>query len=75
MGHLRYWWQYLTGKPDEEKAPPATSGRARPRPAKGELSLADDKRPRSRRRAAGFDPYSNDAGFSKPHSWERIERK
>jgi hypothetical protein len=21
----------------------------------------------------GFDPYSSDAGYSKPHSWERVD--
>jgi len=78
MGHLRYWWQYLTGRPDEKNAPPAATPRARPQPArKDELELADGQRPRrpSRLREAGFDPYSNDAGYGKPHTWERIERK
>jgi len=40
------------------------------------LELADDEqrvRP-SRVGAAGFDPYASDAGYSKPHSWERVER-
>jgi hypothetical protein len=27
----------------------------------------------SRVGAAGFDPYASDAGYSKPHSWERID--
>lgn len=78
MGHLRYWWQYLTGQPENKKqAPPAPAGRAKSGPAKDELTLADGKQPRrpSRRREAGFDPYANDAGFGKPHSWERIDRK
>jgi hypothetical protein len=28
---------------------------------------------RSRIGAAGFDPYASDAGYSKPHSWERLD--
>jgi hypothetical protein len=78
MGHLRYWWQHLTGKTDEKKSPPpAKTGRTKTRPATGELRLADGERPRrpSRLREAGFDPYANDAGFGKPHVWERIDRK
>ena len=43
-----------------------------------DLQLVDDKaggiRQRGRVGAGGFDPYSSDAGFEKPHSWERIER-
>jgi hypothetical protein len=43
-----------------------------------DLQLADDKaggiRQRGRVGAGGFDPYSSDAGFEKPHSWERIDR-
>jgi hypothetical protein len=77
MGRLRYWWQHLTGKADKKKsASPAATVRAKARPAEDELSLADDERPSrpSRLREAGFDPYANDAGFGKPHSWERIDR-
>lgn len=48
-----------------------------PKPA-DDLQLAEDKAGGIRRRgrvgAGGFDPYSSDAGFEKPHSWERIER-
>jgi hypothetical protein len=22
---------------------------------------------------AGFDPYASDAGYAKPHSWERVD--
>jgi hypothetical protein len=78
MGHLRHWWQHLTGKKDEKKtAPPAETRPARTRPAAEGLSLAEGEQPRrrSRLREAGFDPYANDAGFGKPHSWERIDRK
>jgi len=78
MGQLRHWWQYLTGKPDDQKSvPPAPSARVKKPSATDELRLADGERPRrrSRLREAGFDPYANDAGFSKPHSWERVERK
>lgn len=77
MGHLRYWWQYLTGKPDESEAPPATTRPARPKPAQDGSHRADPGQRRGPRRVseAGFDPYANDAGYSKPHTWDRIERK
>jgi hypothetical protein len=43
-----------------------------------DLQLADDKaggiRQRGRVGAGGFAPYSSDAGFEKPPSWERIDR-
>lgn len=78
MGRLRDWWERLTG-------PAATSGEPRqpdkpqakpgPRQPEDGLSLADGT-PRgkpSRIGEAGFDPYASDAGYSKPHSWERID--
>jgi len=46
-----------------------------PQPPSDGLELADDE-PRDRPShtgAAGFDPYSSDAGYSKPHSWERVD--
>jgi hypothetical protein len=71
MGGLRDWWERLTGRAAASqeaprKAPPA----ARARPA--EPSGAPKAKP-SRVGQAGFDPYSSDAGFAKPHSWERID--
>lgn len=75
MGTLRAWWQKLTGN---ESAPEATprqpASPSRPEVKEG-LQVSDDlpaKRP-SRVGAAGFDPYSSDAGFSKPHTWERVD--
>jgi hypothetical protein len=38
-----------------------------------ELTDAPEARKPSRVGAAGFDPYSSDAGYSKPHSWERVD--
>ena len=77
MGRLRNWWQRLTGAPHEspQKPPTATARPSQPTSVDG-LELADDEqreRP-SRVGAAGFDPYASDAGYSKPHSWERVER-
>lgn len=78
MGRLRNWWQRLTGRPlrpieprnraeppSEPAVPGATDG----------LSLQDEvpTRKASRVGAAGFDPYASDAGYSKPHSWERVD--
>lgn len=75
MGRLHDWWQRLTGTAPtapEPRRPPATAG---PKPSSGDLELADDaaqSRP-SRLGEAGFDPYSSDAGYAKPHSWERVD--
>jgi len=76
MGRLHDWWQRLAGAPAQPKAPPrAATPRPTPRPASEGLELVDDPpagRP-SRVGAAGFDPYASDAGFAKPHSWERVD--
>jgi len=32
-------------------------------------------RQKSHTGTAGFDPYSSDAGYSKPHGWEDVSRK
>jgi hypothetical protein len=75
MGRLRDWWRRLTGAGYEPSPPPRATVRP-PQPPSDGLELADDEqrdRP-SRTGAAGFDPYSSDAGYSKPHSWERVER-
>jgi hypothetical protein len=76
MGRLRDWWQRLTGGSHESppKPPPAKAREPEPPPADG-LELADDDRRNrpSRTGAAGFDPYASDAGYSKPHSWERVD--
>jgi hypothetical protein len=79
MGTLRRWIYQLMGR-----SIPATHRAARPqtrppvpKPATeaGELSLLDEttNRPKTRHGSAGVNPYSNDAGYSKPHSWERID--
>jgi len=76
MGRLHDWWRSLTGK---AQAPAQASRRVPevrrpPKPATG-LELADEV-PRhgpSRVGEAGFDPYASDAGYAKPHSWERVD--
>ena len=75
MGRLLDWWRRIRG---HERAPPVPEHGRREAPrhdVPGELSLQDDVQPRrpSRVGAAGFDPYSSDAGYSKPHSWERVD--
>lgn len=73
MGTVRTWWQRITGR----EPPPAPARKpAAPKGTKAAgLQLADDPGPQqpSRVGAAGFDPYSSDAGYSKPHSWERVD--
>lgn len=75
MGTLHAWWQRMTG--GDSASGPVEPNPARPAGPKGlaDLQLAGDppaRRP-SRVGAAGFDPYSSDAGFSKPHTWERVD--
>lgn len=76
MGTLRRWWQKLTGS---ESAPEAAAARQPAPSVKAKvqegLQLVDElpgRRP-SRVGAVGFDPYSSDAGYSKPHTWERVD--
>lgn len=78
MGRLHDWWRRLTGAAGPATAPPrppAHPAHPAPNPTPGELELADDAPPPkpSRLAEAGFDPYSSDAGYSKPHSWERVD--
>jgi hypothetical protein len=81
---VRRWWARLGGRvaPSTPTAAPQNSvaGTARPPPAAepGELQVVDDRKPSGadmakHTGAAGFDPYSSDAGYQKPHSWERID--
>lgn len=76
MARLLDWWGKLTGKAVVPAEPPARRARP-PRPAPGAagLELADDRPPDhpSRVGESGFDPYSSDAGHTKPHSWERVD--
>jgi hypothetical protein len=75
MGTVKSWWRKLVGRgavqPVAAKPPvappnaPTTSGL--------ELKDAPAASKPSRVGAAGFDPYSSDAGYSKPHSWERVD--
>ena len=75
MGILRTWWRKLAGRGPA----PEPSARRPARPAAGQptdtLHLADGppRKAPPRVGAAGFDPYSSDGGYSKPHSWERVD--
>ena len=78
MGMLRDWWSSLTGRATTPVAAPVHRPAANkpPRPAGDDgLSLAEDPPQQQQRRhgRAGFDPYASDAGYAKPHSWERID--
>ncbi len=75
MGRFSDWWQRLTGARHEPAPQPPKATVRPPQPPSDGLELVDDQphdRP-SRTGAAGFDPYSSDAGYSKPHSWERVD--
>lgn len=78
MARLEEWWHRLTGR--EQAAPaPAPARRRRPRPPRpaepSALALTDDPPTHdpSRVGEAGFDPYASDAGYQKPHAWERLD--
>jgi hypothetical protein len=75
MGRLLDWWRRVRGHETVRRAPDHDRREAPKPAAHGELGLMDDVQPKrpSRVGAAGFDPYSSDAGYSKPHSWERVD--
>ncbi len=79
MGRLSDWWDRVTGRapapvearhPRVPKAHDGTDSRS-----PGELSVVDEppKQKAPRTGEPGFDPYSSDAGYAKPHSWERVD--
>ena len=81
---LERWWDELLGRPRWYRAADGSTTQtglkpARPRSTSSGLALADDPAPSKSSprtgaaRSAGMDPYANDAGFAKPHSWERID--
>jgi hypothetical protein len=76
MARLDELWHRLTGK-DQAATVPAR--RRRPRPARPSepSTLARADHPPAHREprvgAAGFDPYASDAGYQKPHAWERLD--
>jgi len=79
MGRLRDWWDRVTGRApaaaeSRQERAPGVRARTDPKPP-GELSVVDEppKQKASRTGASGFDPYSSDAGYAKPHSWERVD--
>jgi hypothetical protein len=76
MGRLRAWWDRVTGGATATSETPRgqTAAEREHRPP-GELTVADEPAGSRASRAgrAGFDPYSSDAGYTKPHSWERVD--
>jgi hypothetical protein len=76
VGTVRRWWQKLTGR-EPERPPVARQPRPPEKtPEASGLQLSDSPRQEaksSKVAAAGFDPYASDAGYAKPHSWERVD--
>lgn len=83
---LQRWWDDLLGRPRWYRDADGTTTKSGLKPARqprgppAGLSLTDEPAVPSRAprraaasRSAGIDPYANDAGFAKPHSWERID--
>jgi hypothetical protein len=80
------WWDTLLGRPRWYRDSNVTISRTdlyregepkHPADSAPEgLSLLDDGKAGKgpRRHTAGVDPYSNDAGFAKPHGWDRDGR-
>ena len=88
MRRLKRWWQRLVGRPHDDDSHHSTTRHApgdatrnpdnqasKPPVVPGGLTLAEDKptQPKARSGKAGFDPYSSDAGYSKPHGWDRVD--
>jgi len=76
MGTVKSWWRKLIGRGAVQPVaakPPVAAPPMAPKASELELTGAPENRKPSRVGAAGFDPYSSDAGYSKPHSWERVD--
>jgi len=75
MGTVKSWWRKLIGRgaPPPVAAKPTRAPPEAPKASGLELTDAPAAAKPSRVGAAGFDPYSSDAGYSKPHSWERVD--
>ena len=74
MGTVKTWWRKFTGR---ETAQPVAANPmvAAPKAQKTsglELTDAPEARKPSRVGAAGFDPYSSDAGYSKDRKSTRL---
>lgn len=80
MSMIGDWFRRLRGRP---VARPAAPRKGRPKPVQSAQSAASEgltiedapppAQPSARVGAGGFDPYSSDAGYQKPHSWERVD--
>lgn len=78
MSRIGDWLRRLVGRsePEMPKHPPKARRPAAPHHAPpGELEIVDRPPPArpTETAAGGFDPYSSDAGYQKPHSWERVD--
>jgi hypothetical protein len=76
MARLSGWWRRVTGRGQAAQVPAERPRLHAARPAASPaLELTDDTpghRP-ARAGEAGFDPYASDAGYQKPHAWERLD--
>jgi hypothetical protein len=75
MGTVKSWWRKFTGRETAQPvaAKPMVAASKAQKTSGLELTDAPEARKPSQVGAAGFDPYSSDAGYSKPHSWERVD--
>lgn len=86
MALLRLWRRRRRGPSDgptkslraEPRSPTLLQTTDPPSPvASGDGLRLENERPappsHPRPRGTGFDPYASDAGFAKPHSWERVD--
>ncbi len=74
MGNLQAWWRKLMSKGVVAEVPaPSPAPRIAPRSEGLELVDEPERKEPGHAGAAGFDPYSSDAGYAKPHSWERVD--
>jgi hypothetical protein len=79
MGRLRDWLDRVTGRhtatAGPTRRPIRQAGAEQEHRPPGELTVADEPpaSKASRTGRGGFDPYSSDAGYTKPHSWERVD--
>ncbi|MFO1395250.1 MAG: hypothetical protein U1F09_15985 [Steroidobacteraceae bacterium] len=78
MSRIGDWLRKLVGRGESAESKPGATVRplAAPRrtPPAG-LEIAETPPPArpAQTGPGGFDPYASDAGYQKPHSWERVD--
>jgi hypothetical protein len=81
----RTWWDRLAGHAPPAAAAPDAHLKSRPPQSAASSAAGEDlqleregKTEEHRRRGAGragFDPYSNDAGYDKPRNWDEVDTR